>query len=65
MKKKSLSTTSAEHSESNDVYERVGKHIAKTIKHLPKTYMPYDPVTKCLTKPPEWDDAMWEGFVLG
>jgi hypothetical protein len=45
--------------------ERIGAKIGEILKGRHKTYIPYDPVTKALTKPPEWDDDMWEAFVLG
>jgi hypothetical protein len=45
--------------------DRLGKKLAQAIEGQEATYIPYDPVTKCLTKPPEWDDMMWEGFALG
>jgi hypothetical protein len=45
--------------------ERIGAKIAELLKGRHKTRIPYDPIAKCYTKPPEWDDDMWEAFVLG
>jgi hypothetical protein len=45
--------------------ERLGKKLAQAIEGQEATVIPYDPVTQTLTKPPEWDDMMWEGFVFG
>jgi hypothetical protein len=45
--------------------ERLGKKLAKLTEKQEGTYLPYDPTIKAFTKPPEWDDDMWEGFVFG
>jgi hypothetical protein len=45
--------------------ERLGRELVDAIKGRKGTYVPYDPITQTLTKPLEWDDEMWKGFVFG
>jgi hypothetical protein len=46
-------------------YEEKDRELKRIIKNSKKTVLPYDPITQSYTKPPEWDDDMWEGYVFG
>jgi hypothetical protein len=45
--------------------EEKDRELKRIIKNSKKTVLPYDPITQSYTKPPEWDDLMWEGYVFG
>jgi hypothetical protein len=45
--------------------EKIDKEFARIIRERKKTVLPYDPITKSHTKPPEWDDETWRGYVFG
>jgi hypothetical protein len=67
MKTEKVSNDDIEEIETEEDKKReiIGKRLAKLTEEQEGTYLPYDPVTKTFTKPPEWDDEMWEGFCLG
>jgi hypothetical protein len=45
--------------------EEIDKEFKRIMRERKKTVLPYDPMTQSYTKPPEWDDEMWRGYVFG